>query len=211
MLILPLLSVLLTAVTLMSAPAPPVALTVQVVAAGNLPLSGVELTLTQRPSGETYTPCTTDSAGRCHWQVQGLRLYEIGVIGQGVSAETAAALGHAGLRGMGVMLGPDDHVQTLFLIDSHVYIADPADPAKPYVPAAGEASRHLEVTPMLLVEPSATPTPVPAIAAVPAEQSRATQWVGLVLVLFIGVLVLAAIAVTRVRRNAGGDASRWGH
>ncbi len=206
MLILPLLSILLTAVTLMSAPAPAVALTVQVVAAGNLPLSGVELTLTQQPSGATYAPCTTDSRGRCHWQVPGLRLYEIGVVGQGVSAETAAALGHAGLRGIGVMLGPDDHVQTLFLIDNNVYIADPADPAKPYVPAAGEASRHLEVTPTLFVNPTVTPTPMPAIAIVPVEQSRATQWFGLLLVLFIGVIALAGIAVYFVRRNAGGTA-----
>jgi hypothetical protein len=210
MLILSLFSMLLTGVSLLFAPTATVTLTVQVVAAGNVPgnvpLSGVALTLTQQPSGATYAPCTTDSDGRCRWQVQGLRLYEIRVTGKGVSAETAAALGHAGLRGMGVMLGPDDHVQTLFLIDNNVYIADPADPSQPYIPAAGEASRHLDVTPTLWINPTATPTPASAIAAVPAEQSGATQWAGLVLVLFLGVVALTGIVVMLMRRKAGGTA-----
>lgn len=206
MLPIQLISVLLLNLRFLLVPAPMVTLTVQVLGDGNVPLSGVSLTLTQQPSKETYAPCTTDSGGRCHWQVPGLRLYEIGVVGQGVSAETALALGDAGLRGLGVMLGTDDHLQTLFLLNDSVYVADPADPSVPYIPAAGEASRHLQATPTFNIAPTETPPVAAAVAMTQAEQSGNTVWAGLFLALLLAALVLAIVAVILLRRREEGNA-----
>ena len=194
-------STLLLALSFLLMPAPEVLLTVQVVGAGDLPASGVALTLTQQPSGTVYEPCTTDSAGRCSWSVPGLRLYEIGVAGQGVSAETALALGDAGLRGLGVMLGIDDHVQTLFLLDGTVYIADPADPAQPYIPAAGESSRYLETTPTVVVPPAVTATPAPPAIVTANAQSSGNFWAGLFLITLLAALLCGAAVVMFVRRR----------
>lgn len=200
-----LISVLVLTMRFLLAPAPLVTLTVQLRTVANQPVSGIGLTLTQQPSGETYAPCTTDADGRCHWQVPGLRLYEVVVAGQGVSAETALALGDAGLRGLGVMLGTDDHVQTLFIGDGNVTIADPADPSVPYIPAAGEASRHLQVTPTLIIAPTAPVPPAAAVAVTQVEQSGNGHWTGLALALLLGTLLLAVVVVYTARRRGEGN------